>query len=225
MFEKVVASLSVLATVITVAVVGIDGTKVNAAEYSRVEETVGVVENEQEISEEVEVKEIILPEVNIAEVKISEFNERKTLLEDDDRKTWFTQYKQLCEEYKEWVEMPTTIYDVFTEEEIYIMQRCIETETYDAPFDAKCNIAGVILNRIEAGGVFGNNAVDVVTMSGQFAYGRTTITEDTILALEYAYSITDTSGGALYFHSNGWCQTFYGANWIFTDEVGHHFYG
>ena len=56
------------------------------------------------------------------------------------------------------------------------------------------------------------------------AYGRKNITEDTIWAVMYAFEIEDTTEGALFFHSNNKTNTFNGANYIFTDSCGHHFY-
>ena len=57
-------------------------------------------------------------------------------------------YKDLVNEYSEWVEAPKTIYDVFSPDEIYLMQRCVETETFQRDFNSKCNVASVIFNRL-----------------------------------------------------------------------------
>ena len=102
------------------------------------------------------------------------------------------------------------------------MQRCIETETFEQSFDSKVNVASVILNRIECG-EFGDSVNDIIT-PGQFAYGRKNISEDTVLALEYAYMIGDTTNGSLYFHSMSYRPRFSGASYVFTDDAGHHFY-
>lgn len=135
---------------------------------------------------------------------------------------WFIAYKDLIEEYSEWVDPPETIYDYYTEDEIYLMQRCIETETFEADFDSKVNVASVILNRIESD-EFANEVSEII-VKGQFAFGRENISENTVLALEYAFMIGDTTDGALYFHSNPKTETFNGAEFIFTDTAGHHFY-
>ena len=102
------------------------------------------------------------------------------------------------------------------------MQRCIETETFEQSFNSKVNVASVILNRIESG-EFGDDVNDIIT-PGQFAYGRKNISEDTVLALEYAYMIGDTTNGSLYFHSMSYRPRFSGASYVFTDDAGHHFY-
>lgn len=140
----------------------------------------------------------------------------------EDNEEWFVAYKDLIEEYSEWVDPPETIYDYYTEDEIYLMQRCIETETFEADFDSKVNVASVILNRIESD-EFANEVSEII-VKGQFAFGRENISEDTVLALEYAFMIGDTTDGALYFHSNPKTETFNGAEFIFTDTAGHHFY-
>lgn len=140
----------------------------------------------------------------------------------EDNEEWFIAYKDLIEEYSEWVDPPETIYDYYTEDEIYLMQRCIETETFEADFDSKVNVASVILNRIESD-EFANEVSEII-VKGQFAFGRENISEDTVLALEYAFMIGDTTDGALYFHSNPKTETFNGAEFIFTDTAGHHFY-
>lgn len=140
----------------------------------------------------------------------------------EDNEEWFIAYKDLIEEYSEWVDPPETIYDYYTEDEVYLMQRCIETETFEADFDSKVNVASVILNRIESD-EFANEVSEII-VKGQFAFGRENISEDTVLALEYAFMIGDTTDGALYFHSNPKTETFNGAEFIFTDTAGHHFY-
>ena len=140
----------------------------------------------------------------------------------EDNEEWFIAYKDLIEEYSEWVDPPETIYDYYTEDEVYLMQRCIETETFEADFDSKVNVASVILNRIESD-EFANEVSEII-VKGQFAFGRENISENTVLALEYAFMIGDTTDGALYFHSNPKTETFNGAEFIFTDTAGHHFY-
>ena len=118
---------------------------------------------------------------------------------------------------------PETIYDYFTEDEIRLICRVVETETYDQDFMSKVNVANVVLNRYYSD-KFGETITEIVTSPYQFAYGRKNITEDTIWAVMYAFEIEDTTEGALFFHSNSKTNTFNGANYIFTDSCGHHFY-
>lgn len=139
-----------------------------------------------------------------------------------DKKEWFIEYKKLIDDYSKWFDPPETIYDYYSKNEIYLMQRCVETETYQADFTSKCHVASVILNRL-SDEKFPNSIYEIIK-PGQFAFGRKNISEDTRLALEYAFSIADTTSGALYFHSNQYTSYFNGAKYIFTDKINHHFY-
>lgn len=171
------------------------------------------------IVEEIQAEE----ELDIYEIKSQEVLQKQEELKSiSDNKEWFIAYKELINEYSEWIDPPESIYDVYTSNEIYLMQRCIETETFEQSFNSKVNVASVILNRIESG-EFGDDVNDIIT-PGQFAYGRKNISEDTVLALEYAYMIGDTTNGSLYFHSMSYRPRFSGASYVFTDDAGHHFY-
>lgn len=140
----------------------------------------------------------------------------------EDKMEWYIGYKDFISSYPN-IDPPETIYDVFTDEEVTYMLRCIETEVHGGDFESKVNVANVILNRIESE-TFPNDPISVITATDQFAYHKKKIAEDTILALEYAYQIEDTTNGSLYFHSNSKTNTFNGATYVFTDDVGHHFY-
>ena len=173
-------------------------------------------------TEEITVKETEETE-DIYEIKRQEVLEKQAKLESiTNNEEWFIAYKNLINEYSEWVDPPESIYDVYSNDEIYLMQRCIETETFEQNFDSKVNVASVILNRLNSEEF--SNDVHKVIVKGQFAFGRKKISEDTKLALEYAYMIGDTTEGALYFHSLAYKPRFNGADYIFTDEAGHHFY-
>lgn len=138
-------------------------------------------------------------------------------------KEYYLLYKEIEEEYADEFGSPLSIYDVYTEEDILYIQRCVETETYDCPFENKVNVANVILNRVSSDR-FASTPKGVVTSPNQFAYFRTKITEDTKLAVEYAFMFEDTTDGALFFHSGKQTDTFSGAKYIFTDSSGHKFY-
>lgn len=140
-----------------------------------------------------------------------------------DKEEWFLAYKKIVYEYIELIDPPETIYDYYSEEEINLICRVVETETYQCDFESKVNVANVILNRIEDE-KFGDTVKEVVTSPSQFAYGRKRISEDTILAVEYAFMMEDTTGGALYFHSNSTKENFCGRTFIFKDSAGHNFY-
>ena len=143
------------------------------------------------------------------------------LLNFDNQKVWFLQYKEILNKYSLYCD-EENIYEVFSDEEIKYMQKCIETEAYGTDFKAKSNVASVILNRIYSE-KFPDNAIDVITHPNQFTYFRVEITEDTVLALEYAF-LNDTTQGALYFHSGEKKEEFNNAQFIFQDHVGHNFY-
>ena len=141
----------------------------------------------------------------------------------DNKKEWFLSYKEIIFKYIKWHDSPTTVFDVFSAEEVVLMCQTVETECYDQDFNYKVNVASVIFNRLESGR-FGDTVAEIITNPEQFAYWRTIITEDSILAVMYAYEIGDTTDGALYFHSNDKTDTFCGADYLFTDDIGHHFY-
>ena len=144
-------------------------------------------------------------------------------LKEIDKRAWFILYKSIQEEYDDYLDSSESIYDYFTDEQIVMMQKCIETETYQCSFEAKVNVACVIINRVEHD-EYPTDPVEIITSKNQFAYSRNNITEDTILALEYAFMIEDTTDGCIAFRSDCSPDTWY--NWTkqFTDESGHTFY-
>ena len=139
------------------------------------------------------------------------------------KEEWFFEYKKFIAEHSNTYDQPTTIYDCFKEEEIYLMQRVIETECYDQDFISKANVASVLLNRINSG-KFGETVVEVVTSPNQFVYGREIITKSTILALEYAFKIEDTANGCIAFRSDKKVENWGDWKYVFSDDAGHHFY-
>lgn len=175
-----------------------------------------VLEAPREVFEENEITRELTPK---------ELFDQELLDLPEDKKEWFLGYKELVEKYSEQVEMPQTIYEVYSEDEIYLMARMVETECYGCPFEAKTHVASVLFNRLAEGSGFSNDVYQVIK-PGQFCYHRKTISEDTWLALEYAYEIEDTTQGALYFNNfgNSHPDNWNGKPYIFTDEVNHSFY-
>ena len=141
----------------------------------------------------------------------------------EDKKEWFLAYKDLIFKYAKWSYPPGTVYDAFSEEEVILMCRTVETECFEQDFNSKVNVANVIFNRLDSG-KFGDTVTEIITKPNQFAYGRKDIVEDTIYAVMYAFEMEDTTQGALYFHSKEKTETFNRAKYIFTDDAGHHFY-
>lgn len=171
-----------------------------------------------------EIEEVV-NEPDIYEIAMQEMQEKMSELDSTtDKKEWFLAYKDIVFKYVEWIDPPETIFDYFTEDEVNLICRVVETETYQCDFDSKVNVANVVINRLESGR-FGDTVEEVITIEGQFVYWREIITEDTILAVMYAYEMEDTTFGALYFHSNEKTDEFCKADYIFTDLCGHHFYG
>ena len=135
----------------------------------------------------------------------------------------FIAYMEVCERYKDWVGMPITIYDMYSDDEIYLLQRMVETETHGADFMSKVHVAEVVLNRID-NERWPNTMEGVITQDNQFAYDRTTITESTERAVEYAFMMEDDTQGALSFHSMAKTDTF-GRYVFYMNDGSHNFYG
>ena len=117
------------------------------------------------------------------------------------------------------------LYMDFTQEEIYMIQRVVETETYTADIESKMNIVSVVFNRFNhPNKKYGKDIIDIITTPNQFAYWRTEISETTIQAVENVYKYGDTTGGCIAYRSDKHPQYWYSWEYQFTDKVGHHFY-
>ena len=185
------------------------------------EETVITKEIKQEPIQQQITYELLMEEPDPYEIASNNMQSEMEAIESiEDRKEWYLAYKNIIFKYSKWFDPPETIYDCFSEEEIYLMQRCIETEVYQCSFEAKCNIASVILNRLENDEF--PNSVSEIIVEKQFAFWRTNISEDTILALEYAFQIEDTTTGALYFEKGTVHESY--AQPLFTYSAMHRFY-
>ena len=176
-----------------------------------------------DITYEIVVEEVV-EEQDPYEIAIQEMQEKMSKIESiEDNKEWFLAYKDIVFEYAEWIDPPETIYDYFTDNEIYLIQRVVETETYDQDFISKCNVASVIINRFESG-KYGDSIESIITAPNQFSYWRKDITENTILAVEYAFQIEDTTNGCIAFRSDNNPNEWYSWHYVYTDKAGHHFY-
>ena len=181
-----------------------------------------VMDETEEVIEEIVVDEPVVVNIPPTREELM-FEDFEALTQIEDKKDWYLAYKGFLEDYPEF-DRGSSLYDRYNDEEIYMMQRVIETEVYGCDFDAKTNVASVILNRIEGDNNFPDDAITVCTAPGQFVYTRKQISEDTKLALEYAAEIEDTTNGALYFNSMEPMDSWNGRTRIFTDHVGHSFY-
>ena len=184
------------------------------AQETQIETTEECTEPETEMKTTIDIYEAKAQECLIRQEEIS------TIADDME---WFIAYKGIIEEFSEWVDPPLSVYDMFTEEEIHYMLKAIETEVHGKDFISKCNVASVILNRLENSNV-PTNAVAIVTSPNQFAYYRDEIEESTVLALEYVVMCGRTTYEALYFRSDIKLDSWRGNKYLFTDAAGHHFY-
>lgn len=145
----------------------------------------------------------------------------------EDTFKWFKKYKEIRTEFSTVLKEEnehTQISDVYTENEIYYIERMVETETHGCSFMAHVNVANVVFNRIKHK-KFPNDPISVVTASGQFCYGKTRISESVKLAVEYAFMFGDTTNGAIYFHSGSRTKKFNGKPLVHEDDAVHYFYG
>ena len=117
---------------------------------------------------------------------------------DEELEEWFVTYQKFANIYD-------TNRDIieyfFTEDEIRLMLQVIETETYQASFIQKVNVANVLINRWSFG-CFGKDMIEIITSPNQFTYYRTKISEDTVNALNFAFEIRDTTNGSIAFRSD-----------------------
>ena len=119
--------------------------------------------------------------------------------------------------------LSTYIYN-FSDDEIYLIQRTVETECHGGDFLSKTHVASVIINRLYDSELrFGCSITSIITSPNQFAYFRTEIDQTTIEAVDYVLTCGDTANGCLWFHSYNDLGSFYG-EYIFSDDIGHHFY-
>lgn len=138
-------------------------------------------------------------------------------------KEWFIEYKDVIYEYSNYFDKPETIYDVFTEEDLEYLFRMVETECYGGDFDSKSHVASVAFSRLSSDR-FPDTLTKVITKPNQFTYFRKNISDETILACEYAFMIGTEADGCLFFKAGKKTEKFNGANWVMQDLIGHHFY-
>lgn len=159
-------------------------------------------------------------EKNIA-TEVSEISEREQEMYDEivrvsyieDRKEWFVEYKKLYEKYPEYLAKQEEIYDVFDENELEKLFRTVEAEATNGTFQDKVNVAVTIFNRINHED-FGSTIDEVITPD-QFSplqdgrYYEVIVTQETVLACEYAYVFGIIEHDALFFdrtNGNSWAH-------------------
>lgn len=157
---------------------------------------------------------------------IEEMNQKMAEIESiEDKKEWFIAYKSIIEEYSYIIDPPETIYEYFTEEELDLLFHVVQAEIGDEcySFEQKVNVASVVFNRLYHEKF--PDALSEILVYDQFSpisngrYKEVEVSEDTILACEYAFEIEDTTDGCLFFDSNN------ALNYQFVfDDGAHNFY-
>lgn len=195
------------------------------ATESKEQEKKGEQQTEEVTKENIEVK--IVEEKTEFEIAQEEFELKLEELNcscSSPKEEWFKQYKLLVEEYGDILGRPETIYDKYSSQELDLLFRVVQAEIGSQySFEQKCNVVSVIYNRL-TDPRFGNTINEILvghqfsTISNGAIY-RVNIDEKTILACEYIYLFGDTTGGALFFDSNGRLNYMY----LFNDGA-HNFY-
>lgn len=156
------------------------------------------------------------------------FNDLETI-DQDYLEEWFLSYVELCDTYDTYKLKRETIDSIYSEEEIILMERVIETEVHGGTFIQKVNVANVLLNRFQYYESFRYlDMVEVITDKNQFCYNKVSITDETKNALNFAFEIKDTTNKAIAFRSdknpkewNNWEYSFYdGAHYFYKKKEG-----
>lgn len=165
-------------------------------------------EKVEEITVEIEVEED-----TVSEREREMYDEMIRVAYIEDRKEWFIEYKKLFEKYPEFLAKQESIYDVYSDSELEKLFRTIEAEATGGTFQDKVNVAVTIFNRINHE-EFGSTIDEVIT-SDQFSplqdgrYYKVAVTEETVLACEYAYIFRIIEHDALFFdrtNGNSWAH-------------------
>lgn len=135
------------------------------------------------------------------------YDEMESLSDITDKREWFIKYKAITEKYADIIDPPDSIYDCFKEEELDLLFKVVQAEIGDSEdFIQKVNVSSVIFNRLEHER-FPYTLAEILVCD-QFSpisdgrYKEVEVTEDTILACEYAFMIEDTTDGCLFFDSD-----------------------
>lgn len=153
-----------------------------------------------------------------------EANDKINSYPKDNKKDWYMNYRKVINEYAAYLDPPETLYDYYNDAETVMLFKVVQAEIGDEyTFEQKCNVASVILNRLESD-EFEDEMFKVLT-SDQFAtisngrYKNVKVSDDTMLACEYVFLFGDTTNGCLFFDSNGSLNYEYEMN-----DGAHNFY-
>ena len=160
----------------------------------------------------------------VNEKRYQDFIEKQRIVQQiEDPSEKIIEYRKMRSKYKQYYHSPA-FKEAFTEDEINKICRAVETETYGADFESKAHVAEVIYARLE-NEEFKGETIDEIIVKGQFVFWRKEISEDTRLAVEYAFYFPSEVDGALYFHAGKAKSSWFGHPYITTDSSGHNFYG
>lgn len=170
-----------------------------------------------------EIKRMTVEEIAKAAIE-RKLEERESV---DDLELWFTEYKNISERFSDVLDMPESIYDRFTEEELDFLFRVVQAEIGEQyNFDQKCNVASVIFNRLD-NEKFGDGDLLKVLVPSQFytiksgAYKKSDVSKRTILACEYSYVFPAVDYDVLFFDSNNALGSYYK---MVMNDGAHNFY-
>lgn len=127
-------------------------------------------------------------------------------LDKSNLKQWFVDYKQIQYEFSDRLDTDETIHDIISDKEFEFACSIIEAEAGVCDWNGKLNVACVLVNRYNDSS-FPNTFTKIIKEKHQFstysngAYKKVKVSDDSRLALEFAYQIGDVTGNATYFHS------------------------
>lgn len=117
---------------------------------------------------------------------------------------------------------PEPEYEETTPDWFMTLCAVVEAETHECNAGAKARIVHVVRNRVNSS-EFPNSYLGVCN-SGEFVQNWN-IQQSTIEAVDTALNMADTTNGALFFCTCGsGCYASTHKEYLFTDDVGHHFW-
>ena len=186
--------------------------------------------SDNSLSADIVVYEEYTSEEELIDAEIEKMNAEMSEIENiADKKQWFIAYKAIVEKYSNVFGTQQSIYDCFTEEEIDLLFRVVQSEVGDQyGFEEKSHVASVVFNRLDHE-KFPDNISEILVPS-QFStiasgrYLNVEVSEDTILGCEYAFQIEDTANGCVFFERGDSTVHDNYATFSFRDGAGHKFY-
>lgn len=164
---------------------------------------------------------------------LEQYNFQLAELKSTDTYEYYKLYKETIIQLSDPIE---TIYDYFSEEDIFIIQKLVEAEATGQDFDSKVNVCNVFLNRLNSE-EFSNDAYENLVQKNQFSsysdgrYKKAIPTQSTIDAVEYAFMFPDTTSDSLFFCNEDDVKNLETLKWfrgklefVMKDSSGHSYY-